>query len=91
MLLLEFIDQDYPLTLAIVLLKIILICPPARLHLEERIIDLVIYFDNSTPTQFKWMNNFLEILNVIFAFYGHNASLTKYNSSRFTSCLAETF
>lgn len=63
--------EVHPLTVVILLLKIILICRPSRTHLEFCIADLIKYYDNH-PEESIWMNNFMEIFNIMFAIYADN-------------------
>ncbi len=63
--------EVHPLTLVILLLKIVLICRPSRTHLESCIADLIKYYD-SHPEESIWMSNFMEIFNIIFAIYADN-------------------
>lgn len=68
-------SQGYPMTLVIVLLKIILICSSARTHLEFRLGDLTRYYEDSSEEECNGMINFLDILNIIFAIYADNVSV----------------
>lgn len=63
--------EVHPLTVVILLLKIILICRPSRTHLEFCIADLIKYYDNH-PEESIWMSNFMEIFNIMFAIYADN-------------------
>ncbi|MBW4650734.1 MAG: hypothetical protein KME06_18890 [Kastovskya adunca ATA6-11-RM4] len=64
--------QGNPLTLVIVLLKVILICPNARTHLEICIADLIQYYMKYPEEECKWVVNFFEIFNITFAIYADN-------------------
>jgi hypothetical protein len=66
------LSQGNPLTLIIVLLKIILICKNARSHLEIRIADLINYYKKYPEHECKWFIHFLEIFNITFAIYAEN-------------------
>ncbi|MDZ8050518.1 MAG: hypothetical protein RMX68_011105 [Aulosira sp. ZfuVER01] len=61
-----------PLTLVIILLKIILICRNARSHLEIRIADLINYYESYPENECNWFINFLEFFNITFAIYAEN-------------------
>ncbi|WP_096595349.1 hypothetical protein [Calothrix sp. NIES-2098] len=61
-----------PLTLVIILLKIILICRNARSHLEIRIADLINYYESYPEDECSWFINFLEFFNITFAIYAEN-------------------
>ncbi|BAZ53996.1 hypothetical protein NIES4103_66800 [Nostoc sp. NIES-4103] len=66
------LSQGHPLTLVVILLKIILICPDARSHLEIRIANLISYYQNDSEDDCKWLINFIEIFNITFAIYVEN-------------------
>ncbi|WP_223257261.1 hypothetical protein [Phormidesmis priestleyi] len=66
------VSQGSPLTLVIVLLKLILICRNARTHLEAQIAELIRYYKNFPEDECRWVVNFLEIFNVTFAIYAEN-------------------
>jgi len=79
-LLVSLISKGHPLTVVILLLKIVLVCRPARAHLESCIADLLKYYEK-LPEQCSWMINFIEIFNIIFAIYADNMSV-QINDSR---------
>lgn len=66
------ISQGNPLTLVIILLKIVLICKNSRSHLEASIGDLIRYYERYPDEDCSWMINFLEIFNITFAIYAEN-------------------
>ncbi|ALF53456.1 hypothetical protein ACX27_12395 [Nostoc piscinale CENA21] len=66
------LSQGHPLTLVIILLKIILICQNSRSHLEIRIAHLIRYYEKLPKDECKWVINFLEIFNITFAIYAEN-------------------
>ncbi|MBD2495473.1 hypothetical protein [Nostoc sp. FACHB-280] len=66
------LSQGHPLTLVIILLKIILICPNSRSHLEIRIAHLIRYYEKLPKDECKWIIHFLEIFNITFAIYAEN-------------------
>jgi hypothetical protein len=66
------LSQGTPMTLVVVLLKLILICRNARTHLESRIADLIKYYEDFPEDECHWIVNFLEIFNVTFAIYAEN-------------------
>lgn len=66
------LSQGNPITLVIVLLKVILICRHARTHLEARIAELIKYYQNFPEDECAWVVNFLEVFNVTFAIYAEN-------------------
>ncbi|MBE9003763.1 hypothetical protein IQ259_01635 [Fortiea sp. LEGE XX443] len=66
------LSQGHPLTLVIILLKIILICQNSRCHLEIRIANLIQYYEKLSEDECKWVIHFLEIFNITFAIYAEN-------------------
>lgn len=66
------LSQGNPLTLVIVLLKIILICGHARTHLESRIADLIRYYQEFAEDECQWVITFMEVFNITFAIYAEN-------------------
>ncbi len=66
------VSQGSPMTLVIVLLKLILICKNARTHLEAQIAELIRYYEDFPEDECWWVVNFLEIFNVTFAIYAEN-------------------
>ena len=66
------ISQGNPMTLVIVLLKLVLICKSARSHLEAQIAELIRYYEKYPEQDCKWIVNFLEIFNVTFAIHAEN-------------------
>lgn len=66
------LSQGNPLTLVIILLKIILISRNSRSHLELRIAELIRYYNNYPEAECYWVINFIEIFNITFAIYAEN-------------------
>jgi hypothetical protein len=66
------LSQGHPLTLVVVLLKIILISPNSRSHLEIKMADLIRYYDQYPEEECQWVINFIEIFNITFAIYAEN-------------------
>jgi hypothetical protein len=64
--------QGNPLTLVIILLKLLLICPNARVHLEKRIAELIQYYMHEPEESCQWAINFFEIFKITFAIYADN-------------------
>lgn len=77
-------SQGNPLTLVIVLLKIILICPNARTHLENCIAKLIQYYVDCPEDECQWVINFFEIFNITFAIHADNVqyNLIKMDAKR---------
>ncbi|NEP61375.1 MAG: hypothetical protein F6K31_31225 [Symploca sp. SIO2G7] len=70
------LSQGHPLSLVIVLLKIVMICPNARSHLDTCIAKLIQYYTNYPEEECKWVINFFEVFNITFAIHADNV---KYN------------
>ncbi len=66
------VSQGNPMTLVIVLLKLILICKNSRTHLEAQVAELIRYYEKFSEDECWWIVNFLEIFNVTFAIYAEN-------------------
>ncbi|GAA6624328.1 hypothetical protein [Scytonema sp. NUACC26] len=66
------LSQGHPLTLVIVLLKIILVSRNSRIHLESRIAYLIRYYNKYPEDECKWLIHFIEIFNITFAIYAEN-------------------
>ncbi|WP_008308919.1 hypothetical protein [Leptolyngbya sp. PCC 6406] len=73
------LSQSSSLSLAIVLLKIILISRNSHPYLEGRIASLIWYYDQFPPDQCAWVINFLEVFQVTFAIYAENVEYNLIN------------
>ncbi|NEP03138.1 MAG: hypothetical protein F6K58_31745 [Symploca sp. SIO2E9] len=69
-------SQGHALTLVIILLKIILICPNTRVHLETCIAKLIQYYRQFPSDQCQWAINFFEVFHITLAIHADNV---KYN------------
>ena len=76
------LSQGNPITLVVVLLKIILACKHSRTHLEARIADLIRYYQHLSETECSWVINFLEIFNVTFAIHAENIQYNLINMEK---------
>ena len=83
----SLITQTNPLILVIILLKLILICPQARSHLENQIAKLIKYYMNYPEDKCQWVVNFFEIFNVTFAIYADRD--VQYNLIKMKTALAD--
>ncbi|MEA5567196.1 MULTISPECIES: hypothetical protein [unclassified Anabaena] len=66
------VSQGHPLTLVIILLKIIFISKNSRSHLETRIADLISYYQHQSEDECQWVIHFIEFFNITFAIYAEN-------------------
>ncbi|HEY9878706.1 MAG TPA: hypothetical protein V6D29_09640 [Leptolyngbyaceae cyanobacterium] len=73
------LSRGNSLTLAIILLKVILISRGSLLYLEARIADLLSYYQEFPRDQCYWVINFLEVFRVTFAIYGDNVEYNLIN------------
>lgn len=76
------LSQGNPLTLVVVLLKLVLICKHSRTHLEACIANLIRYYQEYPEEDCAWVVNFLEVFNVTFAIHAENV---QYNLIRMKS------
>jgi len=58
------LSQKKVITLVILLLKIILICQPARTHVEACIADLIQHYKKLPESECRWVINFVDIFNI---------------------------
>lgn len=66
------LSQKKTLTLVILLLKIVLICPSSRTHLDTCIADLIRHYKKLPEQECEWVINFVEIFNIAFTIYTEN-------------------
>lgn len=72
-------SQGNPLTLSIILLKIILICPPTRTHLEVCLANLIRYYEDYSQEECHWVIKFLEIAKIILTIFSENVQYNLVN------------
>ena len=65
-------SQGHHLTLVIVLLKVILISPNCRTHLETCIAKLIEYYSNYPEEECNWVITFFEVFKITFAIHADN-------------------
>ncbi|HEY9647228.1 MAG TPA: hypothetical protein V6C88_12700 [Chroococcidiopsis sp.] len=75
----SLMSQGNPLTLSVVLLKIILICRNAHTHLEARIADLIMYYNTAPEDECQWIVNFFELFRIMMAIYTENVEFNLVN------------
>ncbi|MGA9379299.1 MAG: hypothetical protein WBV73_11070 [Phormidium sp.] len=78
-LLVLLLSQGNPLTLVVVLLKIILISPNSRSHLESCVATLIEYYQKYPEAECQWIIYFLELFNITFAIYAENVEYNLVN------------
>lgn len=74
-------SQGQSLTLAIILLKIVLICPQTRSHLECCLAQLIQYHKNQPEAECEWLINFLEVIQLTLTIYIENVQFNLVNMS----------
>ncbi|MBD1844212.1 hypothetical protein H6F89_12535 [Cyanobacteria bacterium FACHB-63] len=84
------LTQGNPMTLVIVLLKLVLICSASRSHLEAQIAILIRYYDELPEQECSWIINFLEIFNVTFAIHAENVQYNLVNMQQTQAALPRT-
>jgi hypothetical protein len=79
----RLLSQGNPITLVVVLLKLILICKHSRTHLEAQIAVLIKHYQDFNEAECDWFVSFLEVFNVTFAIYAENVqyNLIKMNKT----------
>ncbi|MDY6938583.1 MAG: pentapeptide repeat-containing protein [Cyanobacteriota bacterium] len=65
-------NGGHPLTLSILLVKILMLSRGARKHLELCIAKLIQYYEPSDEEDCRWLINFLEIFDLVFTIYIEN-------------------
>lgn len=78
-------SQGNPLTLGILLLKVLLISPPSRTFLELCMSKLIDYYGNYSEQDCQWVINFLEVSQIILTLYTENVKYNLVNMERETS------
>ncbi|MEO1297711.1 MAG: hypothetical protein AAFW75_18390 [Cyanobacteria bacterium J06636_16] len=66
------LSQNSSISLAILLLKLVLISRNSHHYLEARIADLIRYYEQFPRAQCAWVINFLEVFQVTFAIHAEN-------------------
>ncbi|WP_017296793.1 hypothetical protein [Nodosilinea nodulosa] len=66
------LSQGNALTLAIILLKLVLVSRHTLPYLEARIATLIRYYEQFPRSECQWVINFLEVFQITFAIYGEN-------------------
>jgi hypothetical protein len=73
--------QLNPLTLAILMLKIILISPHSQTYLELCFARLIQYYQDHSAAECQWLINFLEVCQIALTIYGENVQYNLVNMS----------
>ena len=78
---LKCVAQQNPLTLAILILKIILISPYSQTYLELCFARLIQYYQGESAGDCQWLINFLEVCQIALTIYGENVQYNLVNMS----------
>ncbi|WP_143467618.1 hypothetical protein [Leptolyngbya ohadii] len=79
LLFIRMLSRGNAMRLVIVLLKIVLLCRYARVHLETRIADIIRYYEQCPEQDCRWVINFLEMLHITLTIYTENVQYTLVN------------
>jgi hypothetical protein len=66
------LSSGNPIVLVIILLKLVLMCPYARTHLEVRIANLIRHYEKFSEEDCQWVIHFFEIFNIIMIIFTEN-------------------
>lgn len=75
--------QGKALTLGILLLKIVLICPQTYSHLECCIAQLIVHYQCQPESECQWLTHFLEVIQVILTIYADDVQYELVNMSEY--------
>lgn len=75
------LSQGNALTLAIILLKLVLISRQTLPYMEARVASLIRYYEQFPRSECQWVINFIEVFQITFAIYSDN---TEYNLVKVT-------
>jgi hypothetical protein len=73
------ITQDNALTLAILLLKLVLLCPPSHTHLDCCLAQLIQHYKSQPESECKWLIDFLEVIQVTLTIYAEDVQYNLVN------------
>lgn len=73
------LSEGTPLTLVVILLKLILVSRYSKTHLETRIADLIQYYSTYSETECNWIINFLEIFRITMTIHAENVEYNLIN------------
>ena len=83
-------SQGKSLTLAILLLKLVLLCPQSHSHLEYCLAQLIQYYQNQPEEECEWLINFLEVIQLTLTIYIEDVQFNLVNMSEGNPNLRET-
>ncbi|MBE9040005.1 pentapeptide repeat-containing protein [Oscillatoriales cyanobacterium LEGE 11467] len=65
-------SAGHPLTLSVLLIKILMLCRSARKHLELCIAKLIQHYESAEEEECRWLINFLDVFDLVFTIYTEN-------------------
>lgn len=68
----SLVSSSSPLVWALMLLKIILICPQIRPYLEACVARIIQYYEPVPADDCQWVIHFIEVLNIVLAIHADN-------------------
>ena len=77
------ISQEKALNLAIILLKIVLLCPASHTHLEDCLAKLIQHYKSNPESKCQWLIHFLEIIQVTLTIYAEDVQYNLLNMSQY--------
>ncbi len=77
------ITQGKALHLALLLLKIVLLCPATHTHLECCLAQLIQYYKSHSESECQWLINFLEVIQLTLTIYAEDV---RYNLVKMAGC-----
>ena len=77
------ISQGKALNLAIILLKIVLLCPQIHTHLEDCLAKLIQHYKSNPESKCQWLIHFLEIIQVTLTIYAEDVQYNLLNMSQY--------
>ncbi len=86
----SLIAQGQALTLAILLLKIILLCPQTHTHLECCLAQLIQHYKSQTERECQWLINFLEVIQLTLTIYADDVQFNLVDMSEQNQAIGAT-
>jgi hypothetical protein len=81
--------QGEAMTLAILLLKIVLLCPATHTHLESCLGQLIQHYKIKAESECQWLIHFLEVIQLTLTLYAENVRYNLVKMSEYKSELSE--
>lgn len=85
------IAQDKIFTLALLLLKLVLLCPSTHTHLECCLAQLIEYYKSQSESECQWLIHFLEVIQVTLTLYTEDVRYNLVNMSEYQNEMGTNF